>query len=114
MSLSRIVYYGLAAAAIIGAGAGSPLRAGEYAYFGGYCYQYVDAPACFREAQRGIYHRHNLIAHLEANPAVDDGYKGAAIPWARAEIHQLRAFTGTRRHWRPTPCCYARRPIYIR
>jgi hypothetical protein len=105
----------LALSLVLGAvGAGSPARAGDYVYFGGYCYRYDDAQACFRHAQHAIYHKQNLIAHLEANPDVDDGYKAAVIPWVRAKVHYLRQFTGVRRHWWPTPCCYSRQPIYIR
>ena len=81
MSLWRILMV-LCATAVV-AGAGSAARAGDYAYFGGYCYRYINAPECFRDAQRAIYHNQNLIAHLEANPATDDGIKGA-LRWCNA------------------------------
>jgi hypothetical protein len=77
---------------------------------------------CTRDA---IYHQFKLIARLEANPDIDDGVKGPVITAARAEIHRLRAgiheppprdwatIASPQRAW-ATPCCYARRPIYIR
>jgi hypothetical protein len=77
---------------------------------------------CTRDA---IYEQFKLIAHLEANPDVDDGVKGPAITAARAEIHRLRAtiheppprdwvtIASPQRAW-ATPCCYARQPIHIR
>jgi hypothetical protein len=92
----------------------SAARAGDYVYFGGTCYWFVNAPECFRDAQREIYHSQNFIAHLEADPNVDDGYKGAAIPWTRAYVHHLRTATGVRHHMWPTACCYRRQAIYIR
>jgi hypothetical protein len=77
---------------------------------------------CTRDA---IYHQFKLIAHLEANPDIDDGVKGPAITAARAEIHRLRAtiHEPPPRDWATiaspprasaTPCCYARRPLYFR
>jgi hypothetical protein len=66
---------------------------------------------CTRDA---IYEKFKLIARLEANPDVDDGVKGPVITAARAEIHRLRATLGPpERPW-STPCCYARKPLYIR
>jgi hypothetical protein len=115
MSLSRMFSLLFAACVIAAAAlANSPARAGDYIYFGGYCYRFYNAPDCFRDTQRAIYHKQNLIAHLEANPDVDESYKSVTIPWARAEVHHLRAFTGIRHHWRPTPCCYRLQSIYIR
>jgi hypothetical protein len=61
-----------------------------------------------------IYERVELIAHLEANPDIDDAIKGPAISAARAEVHGLRSVIGRPpRKW-ATPCCYTRRPLYIR
>jgi hypothetical protein len=61
-----------------------------------------------------LYQRVNLIAELEANPDVDDAVKGPQILAARAEIHRLRAALGpVPRPWL-TPCCYRRRPLYLR
>jgi hypothetical protein len=84
---------------------GPPARAGDFGPLDGQCYW------CVRDA---IYDRVNLIAHLEANPDVDEGVKGPAITTARGEIHDLRATIGPPpREW-PTPCCYARKPLHIR
>lgn len=66
---------------------------------------------CTRDA---IYELVNRIALLEANPDVDEAVKGPEITAARAEIHRLRAMLGPPpREWL-APCCYARRPLYIR
>jgi hypothetical protein len=69
---------------------------------------------CWLRGHRVIYHMENRIAYLEANPNVDDGYKGPIITHLRRKILHIRAVIGERwPHW-PTPCCYSRRPIYIR
>ena len=77
---------------------------------------------CTRDA---IYRQWKLIARLEANPDIDEGVKGPAIVAARAEINRLRAtlheppprdwatIASPQRAW-ALPCCYARRPLYIR
>jgi hypothetical protein len=64
--------------------------------------------------RHAIYELENRIAFLEANPEIDDGYKGPIITQARADILRLRA--GLRpATWRwASPCCYSRRPIHIR
>ena len=55
-----------------------------------------------------------MIAFLEADPQTDDGYKAPIITKARAEIRRLQATLGPPQ-WRwTTPCCYSRKPIYIR
>ena len=96
--------------------AAAPARAGELWP----CYD--TAYWCTRDA---IYHEFKLIARLEANPDVDDGIKGPAITAARAAIHRLRStlHEPPPRDWATiasppraseVPCCYARRPLYIR
>jgi hypothetical protein len=56
----------------------------------------------------------NRIAFLEADPEIDDGYKAPIIGNAWADILRLGATLRPAR-WRwAVPCCYARRPIYIR
>lgn len=61
-----------------------------------------------------IYELENLIAFVEADPQTDDGYKAPIVTKARAEILRLQA-TLPRAEWRwRTPCCYSRKPIYIR
>src|ERR1700682_5745424 len=77
---------------------------------------------CTRDA---IYAQFKLIARLEADPDVDDAVKGPLITAARAEIHRLRATISEPppRAWatiasplpeRPAPCCYKRKPLYLR
>ncbi len=85
---------------------GTPATAGQ-------CRHDAD-PGCWRATHHGIYELENLIALLEADPQTDDGYKAPIVTRARADILRLRAtlYPG---QWRwPTPCCYSRRPIYIR
>ena len=83
----------------------SPARAGDFAQPGAWSYWDI------RDA---IYARVNLIAHLEANPEIDDGVKGPLITAAHAEIHELRDMLGPPAAESFTPCCYARKPLYIR
>jgi hypothetical protein len=77
---------------------------------------------CTRDA---IYEQFKLIARLEANPDIDEAVKGPLITAARAEIHRLRASISEPppRAWAtiasplpawPVPCCYARKPLYLR
>lgn len=69
---------------------------------------------CWEHAHRVIYHMQNHVAFLEADPYVDDGYKGPIIDHLHHKVLHIRAAIGPRwPHW-PTPCCYSRRPIYIR
>jgi hypothetical protein len=64
--------------------------------------------------RHAIYELEKRIAFLEADPQTDDGYKAPIIIRARAEIRRLQATLGPPQ-WRwTTPCCYSRRPIYIR
>lgn len=70
--------------------------------------------ADWRATHDAIYELENRIAFLEADPEMDDGYKAPLIGRARADIVRLRR--GLRRaQWRWTsPCCYSRKPIYVR
>jgi len=69
---------------------------------------------CWGRAHHAIYHMENRIAFLEANPNADDGYKGPVIDTLHRKILRIRAAIEPRwPHW-PTPCCYSRRPIFIR
>ena len=64
--------------------------------------------------RHAIYELDNRIAFLEADPEIDDGYKGPIITTARRDILRLHA-TLPPAHWRwASPCCYGRRPIHIR
>jgi hypothetical protein len=69
---------------------------------------------CYRCIQDAIYADTRLIAHLEANPDVDDAVRGPAIAAARADIHRLKALLGPSLDAGPEPCCYARPPLRIR
>jgi len=67
----------------------------------------------WRATHHAIYELEHDIALLEADPAVDDGYRAPVIAHESIEIRRLRAALPPAR-WRWTsPCCYSRRPIYI-
>lgn len=103
MTLKRVLW---PYAVLLLAGIVSPAAAGQY--------RHAAHSADWRATHHAIYERENLIALLEANPQTDDGYKAPVISRARADIARLRA-TLARPQWRwTTPCCYSRRPIYIR
>jgi hypothetical protein len=87
------------------AGLASPARAGDWAAPDQWSYWDI------RDA---IYARVNLIAHLEANPEIDDAVRGPLITTARVEIHRLRAMLGPPPAESFAPCCYARKPLYVR
>ena len=70
--------------------------------------------SCWSRSHHALYHMENRIAFLEANPDADESYKGPVIDNLHAQVLRLRAAMGPRwPHW-PSPCCYSRRPIYIR
>jgi hypothetical protein len=69
---------------------------------------------CYGCIRDGIYADVSLIDHLEANPDIDDGIKGPQIVAARADIHRLRRMLGPVEQRGTEPCCYSRRPLYIR
>jgi hypothetical protein len=83
----------------------SPVAAGEYGQIDDSCYQ------CIRD---GIYADITLIDRLEANPDVDEGVKGPQIVAARADIHRLRKLLGPVELQGTEPCCYTRKPLFIR
>jgi hypothetical protein len=111
MTMRRKVFAWIVVTCTVGlvAGIRTPATAGQYwssdpGSHGGH----------WRETHRAIYRLENLIALLEADPATDDGFKAPIIIRARADIRRSRA-TLDRSRWRwTTPCCYSRRPIYIR
>jgi hypothetical protein len=76
------------------------------------CYRYYDE--CWRRAHAIIYHKLNHIAFLEADPNADDGFKGPIIDKLHHKVLRIRAAIGPRWPLWPTPCCYSRRPIYLR
>jgi hypothetical protein len=66
---------------------------------------------CIRDA---IYADTRLIAHLEANPDVDEEVKGPIIVAARADVQNWRKVLGPGVRVSVTPCCYWRKRIYVR
>jgi hypothetical protein len=66
---------------------------------------------CIRDA---IYADTKLIAHLEANPDVDEAFKGPIVLAARADVHRLRNMLGPRELISAGPCCYFRKRLYVR
>jgi hypothetical protein len=66
---------------------------------------------CIRDA---IYANTRLIAHLEANPDVDEAFKGPIVLNARADIHYWRWLLGPGVRISAAPCCYSRKRIYVR
>lgn len=68
----------------------------------------------WRATHNAIYERENHIAYLEADPAIDDGYRGPVIMGSRGEILWLRS-TLPPAQWRwISACCYSRKPLHIR
>ncbi len=86
-------------------GSALPAEAGEPWHQG---YGYWEA------THEALYRLEHNIALLQADPAVDDGYKAPAMTHQGAKVRQLHAALPPA-HWRWTsPCCYGRKPIYIR
>jgi hypothetical protein len=66
---------------------------------------------CIRDA---IYADTKLIAHLEANPDVDEAFKGPIVLAARADVQRLRKILGPGERISAAPCCYFRKRLYVR
>jgi hypothetical protein len=66
---------------------------------------------CIRDA---IYADTKLIAHLEANPDIDEAFKGPIVLAARADVHRLRKILGPGERISAAPCCYFRKRLYVR
>ena len=71
-------------------------------------------PACFWCVRDAIYADTKRIAHLEANPDVDEMDKAPWILGGRAEIHYLRRLLGPVETVSAAPCCYWRKRLYVR
>jgi hypothetical protein len=71
-------------------------------------------PLCFWCIRDAIYVDTKRIAHLEANPDVDDADKAPWILGGRAEIHYLRRILGPVETVSVAPCCYSRKRLYVR
>jgi hypothetical protein len=95
----------LACAVVWLAGSGPPAAAGERWHRG---------RGHWEATHEALYKLEHDVALLEADPAVDDGYKAPVIAHKGTEVRRLHAALPPAR-WRWTsPCCYSRRPIYIR
>jgi hypothetical protein len=79
-----------------------------------YWYGYWHQSPRWRVVDGAIYQLNNRIAFLEADPDIDDGYKGPIISGVRRDIRRLNGTLRAARWEWPTPCCYGRRPIHIR
>jgi hypothetical protein len=71
-------------------------------------------PLCFWCIRDAIYADTKLIAHLEANPDVDEMDKAPWILGARADVHHLRRILGPVETVSVAPCCYTRKRLYVR
>jgi uncharacterized Fe-S cluster protein YjdI len=71
-------------------------------------------PPCYWCIRDAIYVDTKLIAHLEANPDVDEVDKAPWILGARADVHRLRRILGPVETVSVAPCCYSRRRLYVR
>ena len=75
---------------------------------------YPVEPLCYWCIRDAIHVDTKLIAHLEANPDVDEIDKAPWILGARADVHRLRRILGPVETVSLAPCCYRRRPLYVR
>src|SRR5947209_3211091 len=90
---------------------GRPAQAADL-WVGGYPVEVeVFCAACIRDA---IYADTKLIAHLEANPDIDEAFKGPIVLAARADVHRLRKILGPGERISAAPCCYFRKRFYVR
>ena len=71
-------------------------------------------PPCYWCIRDAINVDTKLIAHLEANPDVDEVDKAPWVLGARADIHRLRRILGPVETVSIAPCCYSRRRLYVR
>jgi hypothetical protein len=78
-----------------------------------YWYGYWHHSPRWRAVNDAIYQLNNRIAYLEADPQIDEAYKGRIISRARRDIRRLNATLEPARWEWPSPCCYGRRPIRI-
>jgi hypothetical protein len=71
-------------------------------------------PLCFWCIRDAIYADTKLVAHLEANPDVDDADKAPWILGAHADVRRLRRILGPVETVSVAPCCYFRKRLYVR
>jgi len=100
--MKRMFWLGALAVLVFAA---APARAADNGQGPDLCYW------CMRDA---VYADTSLIAHLEANPDIDEGDKGPQILDSHADTERLRAVLGPAVDTRPEPCCFSRKPLVIR
>lgn len=71
-------------------------------------------PLCFWCIRDAIYTDTKLIAHLEANPDVDEADRAPWIFAAHADMRRLRWILGPVETVSVAPCCYSRKRLYVR
>jgi hypothetical protein len=71
-------------------------------------------PLCYWCIRDAIYADTKLIAHLEADPDVDEADKAPWILGARADVRHLRRILGPVETVSVAPCCYWRKKLYVR
>jgi hypothetical protein len=71
-------------------------------------------PLCYWCIRDAIYVDSKMIAHLEANPDVDEADKAPWILGAHADVHRLRRILGPVETVSVAPCCYWRKRLYVR
>jgi hypothetical protein len=103
---SRLVVL-LSSASLLAAGA-LPATAGERWQL----YRHHDRH--WHTVHHSIYELENRIALLEANPEIDDAYKGPLISGARADVRGLNAKLDPPRWQRAVSCCYSRKSVRLR
>jgi hypothetical protein len=119
--MMRGVLIGLISCAVLVAGLAAPAQAADlwrdvharpivYAPPAAYPVE----PLCYWCIRDAIYVDTKLIAHLEANPDVDDADKAPWILGARADVHHLRRILGPVETVSVAPCCYWRKRLYVR
>jgi hypothetical protein len=77
-------------------------------------YAPLPEPFCFWCIRDAIYVDTKLIAHLEANPDVDEADKAPWILGAHADVRRLRRILGPVETVSVAPCCYWRKRMYVR
>jgi uncharacterized Fe-S cluster protein YjdI len=74
----------------------------------------VPEPLCYWCIRDDIYADTKLIAHLEANPDVDEADKAPWILGAHADVRRLRRILEPVETVSVAPCCYFRKRLYVR
>ncbi len=86
----------------------------RHVVYGPVVYAPPPEPPCFWCIRDAIYVDTKRIAHLEANPDIDEMDKAPWIIGARADIHHLRRILGPVETVYAAPCCYWRKRLYVR